>query len=73
MWVYVWRGSDCRYETRGRNFLFFYFSCCFSCYFFFFVCKVPFRCHPANGTSAETLSEAVGFSFGMARKGGVKG
>jgi hypothetical protein len=20
MWVDVWRGSDCRYETRGRNF-----------------------------------------------------
>ena len=25
MWVYVWRGSDCRYETRGRNFFFFFF------------------------------------------------
>lgn len=44
----------------------FFFSCCFSCYFF--VCKVLFRCHPANGTSAETLSEAVGFSFEVQEK-----
>ena len=45
---------------------FFSFSCCLSCYFL--VCKAPFRCHPANGTSAETLSEAVGFSFRMREK-----
>lgn len=55
-----------RLEDETFFFLLFSFSCCFSCYFF--VCKVPFRCHPANGTSAETLSEAVGFSFGMREK-----